>query len=164
MTNNFVFEPDMVAKKIHIVREFNAPIEKVWKAWTDPDLLEKWWSPKPFKAVTEIMDFTLGGTWKFAMVGPDGKKSWIYAEFTAIEHGKTISSAAGFCDDEGNPVVNGPKWYRTTTFAAIDGDRTRVDIVIPFDDEATLKSFAEGYFKEGTAMSYNQLDELLAAE
>jgi uncharacterized protein YndB with AHSA1/START domain len=47
MTNNFVFEKDLSAKKIHVIREFNAPIEKVWKAWTDPDLLEKWWGPKP---------------------------------------------------------------------------------------------------------------------
>lgn len=35
MTNNFVFETDLAAKKTHIAREFNAPIEKVWKAWTD---------------------------------------------------------------------------------------------------------------------------------
>ncbi len=35
MTNNFVFEKDLSAKKIHVVREFNAPVEKVWKAWTD---------------------------------------------------------------------------------------------------------------------------------
>jgi hypothetical protein len=32
MTNNFFFEPDLAAKKIHVVREFNAPVEKVWKA------------------------------------------------------------------------------------------------------------------------------------
>ena len=39
MTNNFILEKDIATKKIHVVREFNAPIEKVWKAWTDPDLL-----------------------------------------------------------------------------------------------------------------------------
>ena len=40
MTNNFVFEKDLAAKKIHVVREFNAPVETVWKAWTDPDCLK----------------------------------------------------------------------------------------------------------------------------
>ena len=36
----FLFEKDLAAKKIHVEREFNAPVEKVWKAWTDPGLLE----------------------------------------------------------------------------------------------------------------------------
>ena len=39
MTNNFIFEKDPAARKIHVVREFNAPVETVWKAWTDPDML-----------------------------------------------------------------------------------------------------------------------------
>lgn len=42
MTNNFVFEKDLAVKRIHVLREFNAPIEKVWRAWTEPALLEKW--------------------------------------------------------------------------------------------------------------------------
>ena len=67
MTNNFVFEKDLAAKKIHVVREFNAPIEKVWKAWTDPDILQKWWGPKPWVAVTKSMDFTVGGAWLYSM-------------------------------------------------------------------------------------------------
>src|ERR1700743_1742193 len=83
MTNNFVFETDLAAKKIH-VREFNAPIEKVWKAFTDPDLLEKWVAPKPWTAKTKIWDFTVGGISLYAMVSPEGQKYWVYAEFTEI--------------------------------------------------------------------------------
>ena len=61
MTNKFEFEADLAAKKIHIVREFNAPVEKVWKAWTEPELIEKWIAPKPWTAQTKILDFTVGG-------------------------------------------------------------------------------------------------------
>ena len=164
MTNNFVFAPDLATKKIHISREFNAPVEKIWKAWTDPELLEKWWAPKPSRAVTKIMDFRVGGTWQFAMVTPEGQEHWIYAEFTAIENGKLISSKALFYDGEGNPVTSGPNWYRDTRFSSIEGDRTRVDIAVTYEDEATFKMFTDGFFKEGTAMGYNQLDELLALE
>ncbi len=164
MTNNFVFETDLAAKKIHIVREFNAPIEKVWKAWTDPDLIEKWMAPKPWTAVTKIMDFTVGGIWLYAMVSPEGQKHWVYAEFTAIENGSAFSSTGMFCDGEGNPVTDAPKSYRDTKFSSIDGNRTKVDMVITFEDEATIKLFVEGGFKEGTTMTLNQLDELLASE
>ncbi|MGF7042273.1 SRPBCC domain-containing protein [Mucilaginibacter lappiensis] len=164
MTNHFVFETDLAAKKFHVIREFNAPIEKVWKAWTDPDLLDKWVGPKPWTAVTKTWDFTIGGIWLYAMVSPEGQKHWVYAEFTAIENGNAFSSTGIFCDGDGNPVLSGPKSYRDTKFSSIDGNRTKVDMVITFEEEATIKMFVEGGFKEGTTMSLNQLDELLASE
>ena len=164
MTNNFVFEPDLAAKTIHIAREFNAPIEKVWKAWTEPDLIEKWIAPKPWTAETKIMDFTVGGIWLYAMVSPEGQKHWSYAEFTAIENGSSISSINMFSDEDGNTAAGAPKSYTDTKFSSIDGNRTKVDVLKTFTDEATVKMFVEMGFKEGTIMGYNQLDELLASE
>ena len=96
MTSNFVFEKDMAAKKIHVVREFNAPVEKVWKAWTDPDLLAKWWGPKPWIATTKSMDFTVGGTWLYAMKGPEGQKHWSHVKFTAIDEGNIVPGKMEF--------------------------------------------------------------------
>ena len=84
MTSNFVFEHDLAAKTIHMSREFNAPIEKVWRAFTEAELLDKWVGPKPYNAVTKIMEFTVGGIWLYAMVGPEGPKGCSRAEFTAI--------------------------------------------------------------------------------
>ena len=164
MTNNFLFETDLAAKKIHIVREFNAPIEKVWKAHTDPDLLDKWVAPKPWTAKTKIWDFTVGGISLYAMISPEGLKHWVYAKFTAIEHGSAISTTGMFCDADGNPATDRPKSYRDTKFSSIDGNKTKVDMVITFEEESTIKMFVEGGFKEGTAMTLNQLDELLASE
>ncbi|MGZ3764542.1 MAG: SRPBCC family protein [Mucilaginibacter sp.] len=164
MTNNFVFEPDLATKKIHVAREFNAPIEMVWNAWTDAALLDQWVGPKPWTAVTKLMDFTVGGVWLYAMVSPEGQKQWVYAKFTAIEYGRAFSSVGLFCDGDGNPMLDGPKSYRDTKFSSIDGDRTKVEMVITFEEESTIKMFVEMGFKEGTAMSLNQLDELLASE
>jgi len=164
MTNNFVFEPDMAAKTIHIVREFNAPIEKVWRAWTEPDLIEKWIAPKPWKAETKIMNFTVGGIWLYAMVSPEGQKHWVYAEFTAIENNGAIAKTGMFCDGEGNPVKDAPKSYQDTKFTSIDGNRTKVETMITFEDESTIKWFVEGGFKEGTEATFAVLDELLASE
>jgi len=164
MTNNFVFETDLDAKTIHIVREFNAPIEKVWRAWTEPDLIEKWIAPKPWTAKTKIMDFTVGGIWLYAMVSPEGQKHWTRIEFTAIENGSSISSTNMFSDEDGNTVAGAAKSYTETKFSSIDGNKTKVDVVKTFTDVATVKRFAEMGFKEGTIMGYNQLDELLASE
>lgn len=164
MPNNFVFEPDLAAKKIHVSREFNAPIEKVWRAWTEADVLDKWVAPKPWRAVTKTMNFTVGGIWLYAMVGTEGEKHWVYAEFTAIERGITFSSIGRFCDGDGNPVMDAPKSYRNTKFSPIDDNRTRVDMVITFEDESTIKMFVDGGFKEGTIATLGNLDELLASK
>ena len=164
MTNNFVFETDLAAKKIHIIREFNAPIEKVWKAFTDPDLLDKWVAPKPWTAETKIWDFTVGGICLYAMVSPEGQKHWTHIEFTAIENGSAFSSTGMFSDEDGNTAPGGPKSYRDTQFSSIGGNRSQVDMVITFVDEATIKMFVVGGFKEGTIMSLDNLDELLASE
>ncbi len=164
MTNNFLFEPDLAAKKIHVVREFNAPVEKVWKAFTDPDLLVKWTAPKPWTAEIKTWDFTVGGISLYAMVSPEGQKHWVYAEFTAIENGRAISATGMFCDGEGNPVREAPKSYRDTKFSSIDGNRSKVDMVISFEDESTIKWFVEGGFKEGTEATLAVLDDLLALE
>ena len=164
MTNNFVFDADLAAKKIHVAREFNAPVEKVWRAWTEADLLDKWIAPKPWTAVTKVMDFTVGGIWLYAMVSPEGQKHWVYAEFTAIENGSSFSSIGMFCDGDGNPLPDGPKSYRDTKFSSIDGNRTKVEWVITFEEESTIKMFVEMGFKEGTIASLGNLDELLAAE
>lgn len=164
MTNNFVFETDLAAKKIRISREFNAPVETVWRAWTEPDLLEKWIAPKPWTAETKIWDFTVGGLWLYAMVSTEGQKHWTRVEFTAIEDGSAFSSTGMFSDEEGNTAPDGPKSYRVTKFSSIEGNRTKVDSVITFTDESTIKMFVEMGFEAGTTMSLNQLEELLASE
>ena len=162
MTNNFVFEKDLAAKKIHVIREFNAPIETVWKAWTDPGILEKWWGPKPWVAKTKSMDFKVGGAWLYAMEGPDGQKHWSYVKFTAIEPGKRFTTDALFSDENGNVTPGAPVGHWDNKFVAV-GDKTKVVVDLSFDEETDFKMLVEMGFEGGFTMGLNQLDELLAS-
>jgi len=160
MINNFVFEKDLAAKKIHVVREFNAPVEKVWKAWTDPALLEKWWGPKPWAAITKSMDFTVGGTWLYYMAGPEGQKFWSNVKFTAIENGSRFAADAAFSDENGDITPGAPVGHWDNKFVGL-GDKTKVVVDLSFDDEAAIKMMVEMGFEGGFTMGLNQLDELL---
>jgi uncharacterized protein YndB with AHSA1/START domain len=162
MTNKFVFETDPAAKTIRVTREFNAPVEKVWRAWTEPMLLEKWIVMKHWTAETRIMDFKVGGVWLYAMVSPEGQKHWVYAQYTAIEEHTNISTIGRFCDPDGNPILDGPKSFRDTLFIALDGSRSKVDMLITFEDDATIQMFVEGGFKEGISITLDLLDQVLA--
>lgn len=163
MTSNMIFEKDLSGKKIHIERKFNAPIEKVWKAWTDPTLLEKWWGPKPWIAKTISMDFKVGGAWRYVMEGPEGQQHWSNVKFTAIEDGNRFSADAIFCDENGITLPGAPVGHWDNKFLAA-GDKTTVVVDLSFDAEADIKMLVEMGFEGGFTMGLNQLDELLAAE
>ena len=59
-------------REIVLTRVFDAPREVVWKAWTDPQHIVKWWGPNGFTDTIETMAVRPGGTWKHVMHGPDG--------------------------------------------------------------------------------------------
>lgn len=165
MTNNFVFEPNMDAKQIHIVREFNAPVEKVWKAHTDPDILIKWMAPKPMTPIIKMWDFRVGGMYLYTLIdGDNPPKHWTRMEFTEIEDGSAYSATGMFSDELGSVIPEGPRSYRVIKFIPLEGNRTAVDTMITFDDEAIFKWFTESGFKQGSIMTFENLDELLAAE
>jgi uncharacterized protein YndB with AHSA1/START domain len=60
-------------REIIISRVFDAPRELVWRAWTDPEQIVKWWGPTGFTTTTDSMDVRAGGAWRFVMHGPDGR-------------------------------------------------------------------------------------------
>lgn len=59
-------------RELRMTRLLNAPIELVWKVWTDPDHIKNWWGPNGFKNTISKMDLKKGGEWKLTMHGPDG--------------------------------------------------------------------------------------------
>lgn len=84
VTKETIFSKDVANKKLTVVREFDAPLEKVWKAWTESELLDQWWAPKPWKAITQSMDFREGGKWLYYMLGPDGSRHYCRADYKTI--------------------------------------------------------------------------------
>jgi len=70
MVTDTVLSPE---KELTITRVLNAPIELVWKVWTDPDHIKNWWGPNGFTNTIFGMDLKPGGVWEFIMHGPDGK-------------------------------------------------------------------------------------------
>ena len=58
-------------KELTITRVLNAPVELVWKVWTDPDHIKNWWGPNGFTNTIFEMDMRPGGNWEFIMHGPE---------------------------------------------------------------------------------------------
>src|SRR5438105_8999201 len=88
-------------KEFVISRTFDAPLEKVWKAWTEREELMKWFSPKGFAMTTAKLDFRPGGTFHYCMRGADGKEMWGKFIYREIAPGQKIALDHSFSDEKG---------------------------------------------------------------
>ena len=96
-----------VPQDIVIVRTFDAPVEAVWKAWTDPVEVARWWGPKLYSSPFAKIDFREGGRYLFAMKAPEshgGQESFVAGVYRKIVPMERIEMTQGLADKEGNPV------------------------------------------------------------
>jgi len=156
---NFTVDKDRLAVKIE--RSFDAPLDLVWAAWTEAELLDQWWGPKPFHVETKSLDFRAGGRWLYAMVGPEGQRHWALREFTAIRPRKDFTFKSIFCDENGNvkPGTTSSLW--ANTFSESKGV-TLVTNDIQCETLAHLEAQIKMGFKEGYTVCLDQLEELAA--
>lgn len=110
-----------------IVRTFNAPRAKVWKAWTDEDSMMQWWGPKGFKFIKGQLDLRVGGLFHYGMEGPDGKVMWGKLAYTEIEPQTRLSYIVSFSDENAGVTRHpfAPEWPQEVltdmTFDELDG-------------------------------------------
>lgn len=104
MTNtmNRVRKRDLV-----VTRTFDAPVELVWKAWVDPELVMRWWAPDGFTSPSARIDFREGGTSLVAMRAPqefggrDTYSTWAYTKIVPLQRIEFIHNLA---DQDGRPI------------------------------------------------------------
>lgn len=159
----FDFSVDKENKTINVTREFAAERSLVWNAWTNPEIIDLWWAPKPYQTKTKSMDFRVGGTWLYAMIGPDNFIHWCRADYKSIEAGKSFSGLDAFCDEEGNINSDFPRSLWNNSFRD-NGDSTIVNISISYESLADLEKIIELGFKEGFTMAMGNLDDYFASQ
>jgi len=152
------FVVDLQNKKATITRVFDAPLENVWRAWTEKDLLDQWWAPKPFIAKTKSMDFKVGGRRFYAMVSPDGQEGWSIQKYTSISPKTNFRMYNTFADKDENPQLPGSDW--DVTFSEQNGTTT-VRVIITNESLDRMKKMIEMGFEAGLTATLGNLEELL---
>ena len=145
---------------IQVKREFAAPVDMVWAAWTQPELLDQWWAPKPYRSQTKHMEFSVGGKRVYAMCSPEGEKFWAMACFTAISPKTNFQYWDAFCDEHGKANEEKPRSDWSITFVGV-GDMTQVEMTIAHHTLADLEKLVALGFKQGFAIALDGLDDLL---
>jgi uncharacterized protein YndB with AHSA1/START domain len=116
--------PESAERELRITRILDAPRRLVWKAWTDPEHLMRWWGPHARKTRVLAMDVRPGGGWHFHMRSPEGLEEWqrgVYREI--VEHERLVFSYA-FEDKTGK------RGHETTVTVTFDdlGAKTRLTV------------------------------------
>ena len=148
-------------KTVSITKEFDAPRDLVWDAYTKAELLDQWWAPKPMTSRTKVMEFKVGGRRFYAMVSPDGQERWAVQEYRSITPKTNFKFFNAFADADENLQLPGSDW--DFNFSERDG-KTTVNISIYNESlERMERIMADGGFKLGTEAQLKNLEDLLAS-
>ena len=141
-------------------RSFRAPKHKVWKYYTTSELLDRWWGPKPYQAITKSFDFKPGGEWRYVMSGPEGAAHYCINHFRTIDPENSFTATDSFADENWNVSAELPTQEWEVTFTE-DGEMTHVKVVITYQSLKDLETIVRMGMKEGFNTGLNQLEELL---
>jgi uncharacterized protein YndB with AHSA1/START domain len=155
-----------------LTREFAAPRNLVWKAWSESEHMGKWFGPKGFTINVDHMDFRVDGTFHYSLHMPNGGEMWGKFTYREIVPQEKIVWMFSFSDKDGgltrNPFSKTP-WplqvLNETTFAEANGRTTVTIKCIPFggtDEERQTFIAAVGGMTQGWMGTFQQLAEYLA--
>jgi uncharacterized protein YndB with AHSA1/START domain len=156
-----------------ISRVFDAPRDLVWKAWTEPERLIKWWGPRGAQVLSTKVELRVGGIFHYLLKSAEGLEIWgkfVYREISPPEKMVFINS---FSDPQGGttraPFFDG-KWpleILSMVTLAEDGKKTKVTIKwVPYSaTEIERKTFEEaaGSMQQGWSGTLDNLTDYLAA-
>ena len=146
-------------KTVSITKEFDAPRDMVWDAYTKKELLDQWWAPKPLTSRTKAMEFREGGRRFYAMVMPDGQERWALQEYRSITPKTNFKFFNAFADENENPQLPGSDW--DFNFSEQNG-KTTVHISIYNESlERMERVMADDGFRLGTEAQFKNLEDLL---
>jgi uncharacterized protein YndB with AHSA1/START domain len=138
-------------------RTFDAPRALVWKAFTDPELVPKWWGPHGTTTAVEEMDVRPGGTWLYRSSAPDRDDVVFYGEYLEVTAPESFRWTFMF-DVEGVGPMGGPETHR---FTEVQG-RTTITSTSHYDSvESIDASLATGMIA-GAIETWDRLETLLA--
>lgn len=140
---------------IEIVREFDAPRDLVFAAWTDPELVPQWWGPEGITTIVDRMEPRKGGAWRYVHRGPDGAEyafNGVYHEVVAPER---LTYTFEFEPMPGHVLLE------TVRFEELPGGRTRMIDSSVFQSVADRDGMLASGMEGGAAESMDRFEAVL---
>ncbi|HET7829918.1 MAG TPA: SRPBCC family protein [Candidatus Limnocylindrales bacterium] len=144
---------------IHVVREFDAPSRMVWRAVTEPDLIKRWWNAKRGEVTVCEVDLRVGGSWRYAMVTPEGYEVAFHGTVLEISPGKRVVQTELF---EMPGLAEEDATTNTMELVEHDG-RTTMTVVIHCPKPEIRDAILASGMEAGMQDAYDLLEEVAAS-
>jgi uncharacterized protein YndB with AHSA1/START domain len=145
-------------REIHVERVFDAPRDRVFAAYTDPELISQWWGPRGTTTIVDQMEVKNGGRWRFVVRNSDGSETGFRGTIREVSPPERVVQTFEWEGMPGHVSVD------TAEFEDLGDGRTKVVSTSLFhtteERDGMLGSGMEGGLNE----SYARLDELLASQ
>jgi uncharacterized protein YndB with AHSA1/START domain len=139
--------------QILITREFDAPRHLVYRAWTTPELVKRWWNAKRGEVTVADIDLRVGGMWRYVMIADGGMEVAFHGEFREIVPDERIVSTEVY---EGYPDAEA---LDTLTLTEVDG-RTTLSILVQHSSKAHRDAHIESGMEDGLQDALDLLEEV----
>jgi uncharacterized protein YndB with AHSA1/START domain len=146
-------------EQILITREFDASKDLVYKAWTTPELVKRWWNAKRGEVTLSEIDLRVGGKWRYVMIADNGTEVGFHGEFREIVPGERIVSTEvyeglpeGVSEEEGRTV-------NTVTFTEENG-RTTLTILVQASNKVSRDAIIDSGMEAGLQDALDLLEEV----
>ncbi len=148
------------APEILIIREFDAPRDKVFRAFTDPDIYRRWLSPRSLTMRIVTFEPKTGGTWRYVSRDKSGMEFAFHGVYHEISPPERIIDTFEYegLHDKGHVILE------TSRFEALPGDRTKLTAQSVYQSVNDRDEMLEANIDKGINDSYNRLEELLSEE
>jgi uncharacterized protein YndB with AHSA1/START domain len=147
-------ENDLSKRTLSIKKTFDAPVELVWEAWTEPEHLAQWWGPKGMLMTIVEHNFKVGGKWRYVMPMPNGSEFISEGQYSEIVKFQKIVTSANF-----RPMTEG---VEIRALFEKDGDKTIfVFSVIHPTEEYKVQQEKMGFYN-GWGATLTRFEALLA--
>ena len=141
---------------ILITREFDARRALVWRAWTTPDLIHRWWAGQRGTMKSVDVDLRVGGTWRYVM-GAGEHEVAFHGEFREIVPEERIVTTEVF---EGAPPTDAGDVLNVVTFSEADG-RTTLELLVQCPNQEIRDAIMDSGMEVGMQEQYDVLEQLV---
>jgi uncharacterized protein YndB with AHSA1/START domain len=141
--------------QIRIEREFDAPRALVWRAYTTPELVARWWAGRRGRVTSVEIDLRVGGRWRYVMTAGEGFEVAFHGEYREIAPEERLVTTEVY---EGA----GPDAALVTTIFRADGDRTTMEQVMELSSREVRDMIIATGMEGGMQESYDALEAVAA--
>jgi len=141
-----------------ITREFAAPPRLVYRAWTTPELVAKWWHANRGEIVSIDIDLRVGGSWRYVMTANGGFEVAFHGEYREIVPDRRLVTTEIFEGAPDHPALT------TATFTDLGAGRTLLEILVKHDSKVSRDMHLESGMEDGLQDALALVDALLASD